>query len=112
MLLAGSFGSYLAPASAVRIGLVPDISVLRIVSAGNVAGEGAKMALLSVRERADARALLEEVQLRRTLRPSRLQRPLHRPAVVPGVSCSKVALLRICRSKATLLQRVLEAGSR
>ena len=35
--------------------------VLRIVAAGNVAGEGAKMALLSVRERAGATALLEEV---------------------------------------------------
>jgi len=62
VLLAGSFGSYLSPASAVRIGLVPDIPVLRIVSAGNVAGEGAKLALLSVRERAGARALLEEVR--------------------------------------------------
>ena len=41
VLLAGSFGSYLSPASAVRIGLVPKLSVLRIVSAGNVAGEGA-----------------------------------------------------------------------
>ncbi len=61
VLLAGSFGSYLAPAAAVRIGLVPKIPVLRIVSAGNVAGEGAKMSLLSVRERAGAQALLEEV---------------------------------------------------
>ena len=61
VLLAGSFGSFLAPASAVRIGLVPDIPTLRIVSAGNVAGEGAKMALLSIRERAAARGLLEQV---------------------------------------------------
>jgi uncharacterized 2Fe-2S/4Fe-4S cluster protein (DUF4445 family) len=61
VLLAGSFGSYLTPASAVRIGLVPKLPVLRIVSAGNVAGEGAKMALLSIRERAGAAALLEEV---------------------------------------------------
>jgi uncharacterized 2Fe-2S/4Fe-4S cluster protein (DUF4445 family) len=62
VLLAGSFGSYLSPAAAVRIGLVPKIPVLRIVSAGNVAGEGAKMSLLSVRERAGAEALLEEVK--------------------------------------------------
>jgi uncharacterized 2Fe-2S/4Fe-4S cluster protein (DUF4445 family) len=62
VLLAGSFGSYLAPASAVRIGLVPDIPTLRIVSAGNVAGEGAKMALLSMRERTAARGLLEQVK--------------------------------------------------
>jgi uncharacterized 2Fe-2S/4Fe-4S cluster protein (DUF4445 family) len=61
VLLAGSFGSYLSAASAVRIGLVPKLPVLRIVAAGNVAGEGAKMALLSVRERAGAQALLEEV---------------------------------------------------
>ena len=61
VLLAGSFGSYLSPAAAVRIGLVPTLPVLRIVAAGNVAGEGAKMALLSVRERAGAAALLEEV---------------------------------------------------
>jgi len=62
VLLAGSFGSYLSPGSAVRLGLVPDVPVLRIVSAGNVAGEGAKMALLSVRERAAGLALLEEVR--------------------------------------------------
>ena len=62
VLLAGSFGSYLSPASAVRIGLVPKLPVLRIVSAGNVAGEGAKMVLLSARERAGADALLEEVR--------------------------------------------------
>lgn len=62
VLLAGSFGSYLSPASAVRIGLVPKLSVLRIVSAGNVAGEGAKMVLLSMQERAGAAALLREVR--------------------------------------------------
>ncbi len=62
VLLAGSFGSYLSPASAVGIGLVPDVPVPRIVSAGNVAGEGAKMALLSMRERAGAMALIEEVE--------------------------------------------------
>jgi uncharacterized 2Fe-2S/4Fe-4S cluster protein (DUF4445 family) len=62
VLLAGSFGSYLSPASAIALGLVPRLPVLRIVSAGNVAGEGAKMALLSVRERAAAQALLTEVK--------------------------------------------------
>lgn len=62
VLLAGSFGSYLSPASAIKIGLVPKLSVLRIVSAGNVAGEGAKMTLLSAQERNGANALLEEIE--------------------------------------------------
>jgi uncharacterized 2Fe-2S/4Fe-4S cluster protein (DUF4445 family) len=62
VLLAGSFGSYLSAASAIRIGLVPKVPAMRVVSAGNVAGEGAKMALLSLRERAGGLALLEEVK--------------------------------------------------
>jgi uncharacterized 2Fe-2S/4Fe-4S cluster protein (DUF4445 family) len=62
VLLAGSFGSYLSARSAIRIGLVPDVGPRRIVAAGNVAGEGAKMALLSIRDRAAALALLGEVK--------------------------------------------------
>jgi uncharacterized 2Fe-2S/4Fe-4S cluster protein (DUF4445 family) len=62
VLLAGSFGSYLSPASAVRIGLVPRLPLPRIVSAGNVAGEGSKMAALSLRERSAADAILDEVE--------------------------------------------------
>jgi uncharacterized 2Fe-2S/4Fe-4S cluster protein (DUF4445 family) len=62
VLLAGSFGAYLSPVSAVRIGLVPRLALPRIVSAGNVAGEGAKMAALSLRERAEARSILDEVE--------------------------------------------------
>jgi uncharacterized 2Fe-2S/4Fe-4S cluster protein (DUF4445 family) len=62
VLLAGSFGAYLSPASAIRIGLVPAMALPRIVSAGNVAGEGAKIAALSVRERAEAHSIVREVE--------------------------------------------------
>ncbi|MFZ0340856.1 MAG: ASKHA domain-containing protein, partial [Gaiellaceae bacterium] len=62
VLLGGSFGTYLTAASAVRIGLVPKLPVTRIVAAGNVAGEGAKIAALSVTERAAASAVLDEVE--------------------------------------------------
>jgi uncharacterized 2Fe-2S/4Fe-4S cluster protein (DUF4445 family) len=49
--LGGSFGSYLNPESAKIIGLVPDVDVDKIIAVGNSAGEGAKIALLSYRER-------------------------------------------------------------
>lgn len=62
VLLAGSFGSYLSPTSAVNIGLVPKLPILRIISAGNVAGEGAKMVLLSSNERKGVQTLLDEVK--------------------------------------------------
>ena len=62
VLLAGSFGQYLSASSAIRIGLVPRMAIPRIVSAGNVAGEGAKIAALSHRERAEAAAIVREVR--------------------------------------------------
>lgn len=55
--LAGSFGSYINPQSARIIGLVPPIPVERIKAIGNAAGEGAKMALLSFRQREVARSI-------------------------------------------------------
>jgi uncharacterized 2Fe-2S/4Fe-4S cluster protein (DUF4445 family) len=62
VLLAGSFGSYLSAASAIRIGLVPKLPIPRIISAGNVAGEGAKMAILSIQERHAGAALIDEIE--------------------------------------------------
>lgn len=61
VLLAGSFGSYLSAKNAKAIGLVPNIATTRILSAGNVAGEGAKMVLLSGSERKGARTLTKLV---------------------------------------------------
>jgi uncharacterized 2Fe-2S/4Fe-4S cluster protein (DUF4445 family) len=60
--LAGSFGSYINPQSARIIGLVPPVPVERIKAVGNAAGEGAKMALLSFRERQVARTLPKIVE--------------------------------------------------
>jgi uncharacterized 2Fe-2S/4Fe-4S cluster protein (DUF4445 family) len=51
VLLAGSFGTYINPRSALVLGLVPSVSVERIKAVGNTASEGAKMALMSFRER-------------------------------------------------------------
>ncbi|HZD16682.1 MAG TPA: ASKHA domain-containing protein, partial [Actinomycetota bacterium] len=51
VLLAGSFGTYIDPGSARVLGLVPPVPVERIRAVGNAASEGAKMALLSFRER-------------------------------------------------------------
>ena len=66
VILAGSFGTSIDPESARAIGLVPPVPVERITPAGNSAIEGAKMALLSFREREIAAELpsrLEYVEL-------------------------------------------------
>jgi uncharacterized 2Fe-2S/4Fe-4S cluster protein (DUF4445 family) len=45
--VAGGFGSYLDPAKAIRIGLLPDVPLARIEFVGNTSIAGAKMAALS-----------------------------------------------------------------
>jgi uncharacterized 2Fe-2S/4Fe-4S cluster protein (DUF4445 family) len=62
VMLAGSFGSYINPASARAIGLVPLVPQEQIVAVGNTAGEGAKMAMLSFREREAARVIPSQVE--------------------------------------------------
>jgi len=62
VLLGGSFGSYLNPESTRIIGRVPPVDVDRILSVGNTAGEGAKMSLLSFRERQVAFELPDKIE--------------------------------------------------
>ncbi len=47
VLIAGAFGSYMNPASACRIGLLPGVRPERIEAVGNAAGEGARLAAVS-----------------------------------------------------------------
>lgn len=62
VLLAGAFGSYIHPDAARLIGLVPAVPLDRIRAVGNAAGEGAKIGLLSYREREAAEAMPGRVE--------------------------------------------------
>lgn len=60
--LAGAFGNYIKPASALAIGLIPHFPNAEIVPVGNAAGSGAKMALLSEAARSEAARLVSHVE--------------------------------------------------
>ena len=60
--LAGAFGNYIRPASALAIGLIPRFPNAQIVPVGNAAGSGAKMALLSATARRHASEILTMVE--------------------------------------------------
>lgn len=60
--LAGAFGNYIKPESALRIGLIPHFPNAEIVPVGNAAGSGAKMALISRSMRRQAERVLEHVE--------------------------------------------------
>lgn len=62
VLLAGAFGNYIRPASAVRIGLLPNVPLDRIQSVGNAAATGAQMSLISEECRERAARLARKIQ--------------------------------------------------
>jgi len=54
VLLAGAFGSYIDPAKALAVGLLPPVPVHAVEAIGNAAGHGARMCLLSLTSRVRA----------------------------------------------------------
>ncbi len=62
ILLAGAFGNYINPRSALRIGLLPEVGAERIHFVGNAASAGAQMMLVSRRSRNQARELARKIE--------------------------------------------------
>jgi uncharacterized 2Fe-2S/4Fe-4S cluster protein (DUF4445 family) len=62
VIIAGAFGTYINVASAVEIGMLPSLPLARFLQAGNAAGMGAKLSLISVKQRAKAQALTSKVR--------------------------------------------------
>lgn len=59
VMIAGAFGSYMSPASACGIGLIPPELEEDVVAIGNAAGQGAKLCALSIDEYRRAAAMTE-----------------------------------------------------
>jgi len=60
--LAGAFGSQIDPLHALVLGLVPDAPLERVTAAGNAAGTGALIALLSVEARREVERVVRTVE--------------------------------------------------
>jgi uncharacterized 2Fe-2S/4Fe-4S cluster protein (DUF4445 family) len=60
--LAGAFGNYIRPQSALRIGLLPSVPIERIQSVGNAACSGAQLALISSHYRTLAADLARKIE--------------------------------------------------
>ena len=60
--LAGAFGSHIDPTYAMVLGMIPDCAIDRVSAAGNAAGTGAMMALLSGAARTEIEALVNDIE--------------------------------------------------
>jgi uncharacterized 2Fe-2S/4Fe-4S cluster protein (DUF4445 family) len=61
VVLAGAFGAHISPKHAMVLGMIPDVALDRVTSAGNAAGTGARIALCSVAARAEIEGLVRRI---------------------------------------------------
>ena len=71
--LAGAFGSHIDTRYAMVLGLIPDCDLARVSSAGNAAGTGSMMALLSKEARAEIEQVATEIEKIETATEARFQ---------------------------------------
>ncbi|TNF18608.1 MAG: DUF4445 domain-containing protein [Rhodobacteraceae bacterium] len=53
VVLAGAFGAHISPLHAMVLGMIPDVPLDKVTSAGNAAGTGARIALCNIAARAE-----------------------------------------------------------
>jgi len=61
VVLAGAFGAHISPKHAMVLGMIPDVPLDAVTSAGNAAGTGARMALCSVAVRRAIEAQVRQI---------------------------------------------------
>ncbi|MEM9248320.1 MAG: ASKHA domain-containing protein [Pseudomonadota bacterium] len=61
VVLAGAFGAHISPKHAMVLGMIPDVALDQVTSAGNAAGTGARMALLNKGLRAQIETIVREI---------------------------------------------------
>ena len=61
VILAGAFGTHIEPKYAMILGMVPDCELKYEIVPGNSAGEGARMALLSLMARTEIEKIVRQI---------------------------------------------------
>ncbi len=59
VIIAGAFGTFIDVGSAITIGMLPPLPLERFTQVGNAAGTGARLALISISQRAEAKHIAE-----------------------------------------------------
>ena len=62
VVLAGAFGSHISPRHAMILGMIPDCDLACVVSAGNAAGTGARIALCNLAQRIEIDGIVSRIE--------------------------------------------------
>ncbi|MFN4099398.1 MAG: ASKHA domain-containing protein [Pararhodobacter sp.] len=81
--LAGAFGAHISPKHAMVLGMIPDCPLANVVSAGNAAGTGARIALCSIAARAAIEAQVQRIHKVETAIEPRFQEHFVNASAIP-----------------------------
>ncbi len=93
--LAGAFGAHISPKHAMVLGMIPDVPLSKVVSAGNAAGTGARIALLNVAARAAIEAGVRRIHKVETAIEPRFQEHFVAANAIPHATAPFPELAKI-----------------
>jgi|GEM_PF-3908 len=83
IILAGAFGSYIDKNNALKLGLFPDCHLDTVKVVGNAAGTGARIALLNVDKRTEAKNIARKIQFVETATKNEYQMLFAKSMAIP-----------------------------
>ncbi|EPX86060.1 putative metal-binding protein [Rubellimicrobium thermophilum DSM 16684] len=95
VVLAGAFGAHISPKHAMVLGMIPDVPLEAVRSAGNAAGTGARIALCSVAARREVERLVRRIHKVETAIEPRFQEHFVAANAIPHASDPFPNLARI-----------------
>ncbi|MDG2474082.1 MAG: ATP-binding protein, partial [Paracoccaceae bacterium] len=84
IILAGAFGAHISPKHAMVLGMIPDCNLKNVISAGNAAGTGARIALLNKESRRKVELLVNRISKIETAMASNFQSHFVAASAIPN----------------------------
>jgi len=95
VILAGAFGAHISPKHAMVLGMIPDVLLDRVTSAGNAAGTGARIALCNIAARAAIEAEVKRIHKVETAIEPRFQEHFVAANAIPHATAPFPELAKI-----------------
>ncbi|MBL4927640.1 ASKHA domain-containing protein [Fuscibacter oryzae] len=95
VILAGAFGAHISPKHAMVLGMIPDVPLDKVISAGNAAGTGARIALCNVGSRNAIEATVHEIHKVETAIEPKFQEHFVNASAIPNAVEPFPELLKI-----------------
>jgi uncharacterized 2Fe-2S/4Fe-4S cluster protein (DUF4445 family) len=84
VVLAGAFGAHISPKHAMILGMIPDAALDKVISAGNAAGTGARIALCNRAARDTIEAVVHDIHKVETAIEPRFQEHFVNASAIPN----------------------------